>query len=201
MRETARHRAAFDIYYNMGPRRNLRAAAELSNFSRESIRKWAREFDWAAKVRAREAADAKNLTQAVVPVTSDDPVIMHLTDLMEKIDRTLETCFELDPEGKPVPTFTVKTTGEFVKLVNAKADLIMAAREVQKSGRVGKKAPVEKLADKINVFMGGLNGEDKLAFLKGAEIDVDARGIGGGQGRIQDADYTDVPDEGAEDAD
>lgn len=60
MKETARHREAFEFYYALGEKRGLRETAQRFNVSLTSIAKWSTAFGWQDRVeyRDKEIADA-----------------------------------------------------------------------------------------------------------------------------------------------
>jgi len=61
MKETLRHRKAFNYYYALGDQRTLQMVANEFTVSRQSIDTWKREFNWLKRVEQRDIENGKKL--------------------------------------------------------------------------------------------------------------------------------------------
>ena len=58
--ENGLQREAFEIYYQLGDKRSLRAVAEKVGRTERTVAGWSRSFSWVDRVSQREIEDAKN---------------------------------------------------------------------------------------------------------------------------------------------
>ena len=61
MKETLRHREAFEYYYSLGDKRSLTLVAHKFNISKQSTTKWNKNFNWQKRVEQRDIENAKSL--------------------------------------------------------------------------------------------------------------------------------------------
>lgn len=61
MKETLRHRQAYDLYYELGPERSCGKVGKEIGVSENSVLKWRKEFDWEGRVRQRDIELADRL--------------------------------------------------------------------------------------------------------------------------------------------
>ena len=66
MKETQRHRDAFEFYFKQGLKRSLRAVAREFHVSVQSLTKWNREFQWQKRVSQREAKIAREVEKQCI---------------------------------------------------------------------------------------------------------------------------------------
>lgn len=59
-KENKLQREAFEIYYNLGDKRSLKAVAEKVGRTERTVAGWSRAFSWVDRVKQREIEDAKN---------------------------------------------------------------------------------------------------------------------------------------------
>lgn len=64
--ETDRHREAFEYWYSLGDKRTLTAVARKFEVSLQSVRKWARSFDWEGRLRKRQEEIAARVEEEFV---------------------------------------------------------------------------------------------------------------------------------------
>ena len=53
MKETLRHKEAFEYYYGLGHDRNLTSVALHHGFTKRSVANWSKAFDWQARLFAQ----------------------------------------------------------------------------------------------------------------------------------------------------
>jgi hypothetical protein len=70
MKETLKHKEAFEYYYSLGAGRNLPSVAVQCGVSEKSVATWSKTFDWQARIEQRDMENAKRLQKA-----TDDTVV------------------------------------------------------------------------------------------------------------------------------
>ena len=70
MIEKPKHIEAFEYYYSLGDKRELKKVAVQYSYSIHNIRKWAREFNWQERVKLRDIENAKALEDKLKPQTN-----------------------------------------------------------------------------------------------------------------------------------
>jgi len=63
MKETLRHREAFEYYYSLGEKRSYPKVASKFTVSRTSIKKWAKAFNWQTRIEQRDIENSKTLAK------------------------------------------------------------------------------------------------------------------------------------------
>ena len=63
MKETLRHREAFEYYYSLGDKRSYPKVASKFTVSRTSIKKWAKAFNWQTRIEQRDIENSKTLAK------------------------------------------------------------------------------------------------------------------------------------------
>lgn len=61
MKETLKHREAFEFYYGLGETRSYQKVADHYGISKTSVYKWAQEFNWNDRVTQRDIEISKKL--------------------------------------------------------------------------------------------------------------------------------------------
>jgi hypothetical protein len=64
MKETLRHKEAFEFYYAAGQNRNLASVAVQYEVSEKSVATWSKTFDWQARIEQRDIENSKRLQKA-----------------------------------------------------------------------------------------------------------------------------------------
>jgi len=63
MKETLRHREAFEYYYSLGHDRSLTSVALQCGISERSVAAWSKAFDWQARIEQRDQENARRIQQ------------------------------------------------------------------------------------------------------------------------------------------
>lgn len=63
MKETLKHKEAFEYYYGLGDQRSYPAVARKFTVSVTSIKKWAKAFNWQERVEQRDIENARRLEE------------------------------------------------------------------------------------------------------------------------------------------
>lgn len=75
MKETLRHKQAFEYYYSLGENRGLRKVAQKFNVTLTAVANWSRAFNWQERIEQRDIENAKKLeaeiNKAVVSSKAD----------------------------------------------------------------------------------------------------------------------------------
>jgi len=197
VRETLAHRQAFQEYKNLGKNRSYDQLAKLLPQSKPTLARWGQEFDWPGRIKQARNPQVDAIVGSKVRY-SDNDIIIETEKLMGRTKQVLDDTFKM-VDGQLVPTFTVKTVADFVKLVGIQKDLIMLRKELER-GDYGKKSGTTKLADNVTIYMEGATDEQKLALLTG-----NSGAVGGGDTDsakpIQEADFEEVPGESDQETD
>lgn len=64
MKETLKHREAFERYYVQGASRSLTSLAGDCGVSEKSVKAWSQAFDWQARIAQRDLENARRLQKA-----------------------------------------------------------------------------------------------------------------------------------------
>lgn len=115
-KETPLQREAFEIYYQMGDKRSLRAVAEKVKRTERCVAGWSRTYNWVDRVSQREIEEHKNddVTDAILAqtVASKTSYRIMINNLMRDVSRRIA-------RGE----LTVKTILDFERVV--KLDLLL----------------------------------------------------------------------------
>lgn len=65
MKETLRHRQAFEYYYSLDENRGLRKVAQKFNVTLTAVANWSRAFNWQERLEQRDIENAKKLEAEV----------------------------------------------------------------------------------------------------------------------------------------
>src|SRR5579871_2861172 len=63
MKETLRHKEAFEYYYSLGHDRNLDSVALHHGVTKRSVAAWSKSFEWQARIVQRDQENARRLQQ------------------------------------------------------------------------------------------------------------------------------------------
>ena len=115
-KENSLQREAFEIYYQMGDKRSLRAVAERVGRTERSVAGWSRTYNWVDRVSQREIEEHKNddVTDAILAqtVASKTSYRIMINNLMRDVSRRIAR-----------EELTVKTILDFERVV--KLDLLL----------------------------------------------------------------------------
>ena len=149
-KENPLQREAFEIYYQMGDKRSLRAVAEKVGRTERSVAGWSRTFNWVDRVSQREIEEHKNsdnmdeiLAQTVASKTSYRIMINNLMkDVSRRIARgelairniqDYERMVKLDLLLMGESTEKIETNSNSTELSQADKDRLDAIAKLLKS--------------------------------------------------------------------
>ncbi len=195
VKEKVQHMEAFKVYYGMGPGRSLRGAGQLIGRNSQTMSRWSRQFSWQARVKVWKDKGIKEVPVKIrlrttgAPPVSHNPTEKYVLDVMRACRLVLEDCFTYDNEGKITPNFNIRNASEFARVVTAQAKLAELYTTIQRAEKHTSEPNTSKATDNLDRFLGDMTDEQKLIFLTGTG---DVEGVPGG---VQEADYTEVPDD------
>lgn len=67
MKETLRHKEAFEYYYSLGPTRSIPQVARQYSVSVAAVKKWSRAFNWQERIEQRDIENARRAAKRVTP--------------------------------------------------------------------------------------------------------------------------------------
>jgi hypothetical protein len=151
VKETLRHREAFEYYYILGDKRTLQLVANKFTVSRQSVDKWKREFNWRDRVELRDVNNGKKLE-----AKTDKVVVNSKADYRALIRKVVKE-FEQKLKDKKIK---ISSPGDLTEM--AKLDLLMMGESTER-GELKIIDAKRKLTDKINSLASraGENGTSK----------------------------------------
>jgi len=94
MKETLRHKKAFEYYLYLGEERSYRKVAEAFKVSDRAVKKWGTEFKWSERLYKREKELADKFREQ-----NEDEFLKHQKKRLDLINRAIEA-FEKDLRNK-----------------------------------------------------------------------------------------------------
>lgn len=136
--ETLRHQKAFDFYYALENKRSFPKVAREFTVSKESIKKWAKSFNWKKRIQQRDAENAKKLEQKTDRIIVDTKANYRqmITDNLKTLKKVFDTAFEVK-NGKKQLKINAKTSLDLSHLItaiekNVKMDLLLLGEATER---------------------------------------------------------------------
>ena len=95
MKETLRHKEAFEYYYVLEEKRNLIKVAQKYSVSSAAVNKWSKAFNWQARIEKRDIGNAKKLEAKV-----DKAIVNSKADYRTLINKVVKKFEEKLKAGK-----------------------------------------------------------------------------------------------------
>ena len=95
MKETLRHKEAFEYYYSLGDKKSITEVARKFTLSRASISKWSKAFNWQDRIVQRDIENGKELSKKV-----NDNIVNSKADYRALIRQTVDLYKKRLDEGK-----------------------------------------------------------------------------------------------------
>lgn len=135
MKETLRHRDAFEFYYISGDNRSLTKVAHKFNISKQSVTKWNKNFNWQKRVELRDIDNAKSIekkTNKIVVNTKAD----YRAELKAQMGILKALLNKVIKDIKDKNIFDINNTNELKDVINSyeklcKLDLTMMGEAVE----------------------------------------------------------------------
>lgn len=153
--EKGKHLQAFEIYYQMGIKRKLVTLADETGIPLATIKKWAKDFNWSARVdrRDREILEEMKKNNAH---EFEKACIYYQQGIRKLIRRDF-----LEPllEGRELP-FQIKNVKDLDILI--KADVVLGGGVTSRSETISKEAKKESEIQVIELIQGDEEVWEKL---------------------------------------
>ena len=197
--ERKRHFHAFEVYRDLGYGRTYRETARQVGATATSVCKWAKLYNWEKRIIEYGAVVAKKRAEGAI-IKVDNPIAKKVVDAMEKMEAIIDSVFVRDTTGKLSPKIKVKSMDELTKFVSVYRQFLETYhRFVAEYQPARKEKDRGTTIDEFNVFMGNVSQEERIAVMKGLTHGNEPRGNKQPAGRVQNADFTEVPERGDED--
>jgi len=197
--ERDRQYHAFTVYRDLGFRRSYREVARLVNASPHSVSKWAALYRWKERVSEHAEVVEKKKEDGVL-VKVDDPVVEKMLALMGEAEALIDSAFLLDYNGKKISQVKIKNADELTRLVAEYRKMLETYHKFLMEFRSpDKEKRKETTIREFNVNIGTVSQEERIAMMKGLVNGNVPTGNKQSEGRVQEADYTEVSERGDED--
>jgi len=198
--ERKHHHHAFEVYRDLGFRRTYREVARQISVTPNSVAKWAKIYKWDERLAVyKQEVESKQEAGALVKI--DDPVVAKITTLIEQTEALIDSVFAKDlVTGKKIPMIKITSADDLTKLISEYRKILESYYKF-----VAEYKPTQKETDrgtkidKFNVFMGNMPQEERIKVMEALKHGDVPAGNSQSPGRVQDADYTEVPERGNED--
>jgi len=198
--ENKRQFHAFEVYRDLGYGRTKREVARQVNASPTTIGKWAALYTWDERLAKYNVIVAEK-KEAGALIKIDSPIARKALTAMEQMEALIDGAFVRDETGKLSPlTLRVKNVEELTRLVAEYRKFLEAYHKL-----VAEYQPAKKEADRgthikeFNVHMGDISQEDRVKIMKGLPIENETGRDNQSAGRVQEADFDEVPERGVKD--
>jgi len=198
--ENKRQFHAFEVYRDLGYGRTKREVARQVDASPTSIGKWAALYEWDERIAEYNViVDEKREEGALLKI--DSPIAQKAVTAMEQIEAVIDHAFIRDATGKLSPRdIKVKNVDELTRLIAEYRKFLETYHKF-----VAEYQPAVKEKDRgtyvkeMNVNIGNVPQEERINILKGVPSGDDAGGNKQPAGRVQEADFDDLPKQGDKD--
>jgi len=156
MKETLRHKEAFEYYYALGDKRNSSSVAVQYKVSERSIFKWSKNFNWQERIEQRDIEVSRGLetktNETIISIKAGfkAEIKAQLNIFKVMLNRLIKK-FKEDKEGETIEIKKIEdlkvVTDSYEKLIKLYLTLIGEASEIEE---IELKDAKEKLISKIN---------------------------------------------------
>ncbi len=198
--ERKRHFHAFEVYRDLGYARTYRAVARQIQASPHSVCRWAKWFKWDERIIQYSKAVVKKKEAGGFLVKADDPVTEKLGDALNRIEALIDGAFIKEADGNLIPQIKVKSVDELTKLISEYRRFLETYHSFVSAYRPPEKEKERKINVKeFNVHIESIPQEERIVMMKGLVDGNIPEGDTQPPGRIQDADFEQVPERRDED--
>ena len=199
MIERARQYHAYEVYRDLGYGRTFRAVAREVEASPSIISKWAKLFGWDERITQHNTSVTKKKEMGAL-LKVDDPIAHKLVDAMERVEAIIDGAFIQESTGNLIPQIKVTSVEELTKLISEYRKFLETYHKF-----VAEHMPRDKNEKKMthinqfNQYIGDVSQEERIAIMERLKNGDATGGDKQSEGRIQDADFEQVPERGDED--
>jgi len=190
---------AYVIYRDLGHRRSYIQTGKQVGKSPNTVASWAKKFDWHKRIEEyKREVEKKQKEGALVKV--DDPVMQKMVALLNQTEALIDSAFTQDISGKLSPKAEVKNIEDLIKLVAEYRKTLEVYHKFMAEYRPKDKSQKRSTTIKeFNIIMGNLSQQERITMLERMKNGNDPGGNSGTARGVQDADYTEIPEQGNED--
>lgn len=156
MKETLRHKDAFEYYYSLGKNRGLRKVVQKFNITLTAVANWSKAFNWQERVEQRDIEVSRGLetktNETIISIKAGfkAEIKAQLNIFKVMLNRLIKK-FKEDKEGETIEIKKIEdlkvVTDSYEKLIKLYLTLIGEASEIEE---IELKDAKEKLISKIN---------------------------------------------------
>ena len=158
MKETLRHKEAFEYYYSLGDKRNSSSVAVQYKVSERSIFKWSKNFNWQERIEQRDIEVSRGLedktNETIINIKAGFKAEIKVQLNIFKV--MLNKLIEKFKNGEMIEIKKIEdlkvVTDSYEKLIKLYLTLIGEASEIEE---IELKDAKEKLIGKINSIIAG----------------------------------------------
>ncbi len=187
---------AWETYRDLGTGRSYSAVGRLLGYHYATVSIWAKRFGWKKRLKEHTGViEAKKERGDLLKY--DDPVAKRMIDMMGKMEAIINSAFSKNPNGTYDPCIKIKNMDELSKFVAEYRKFLEAYHKF-----VSEYMPNEHKKDRsesikeFNIYMNSVSQEERIAMMKevvnGAKPGRNKKVAG----NVQDADYTEISEQG-----
>jgi transposase len=138
MKETLKHKQAFDYYYACGEKRRQKEVAEKFGVSDTTVYKWSKAFNWKKRIQTRDNRIAQRMERMT------DTQILHEKLQYRKIVRAvIQKCLIKNPDGTMDVKIEPESIADLEKAI--KLDLLLIGEPTERQEIISNKERIERL--------------------------------------------------------
>ena len=138
-KENALQREAFEIYYQLGDKRSLRAVAEKVGRTERSVAGWSRSFNWVDRVSQRQIEENKTAGEATI-------LLAQTVEAKTKYRIMMNNLLTMASRKIASGELGIKTVADLEKVV--KLDLLLLGEATDRQDNTGTSSTELSKADK-----------------------------------------------------
>jgi hypothetical protein len=150
-KENSLQREAFEIYYQLGEKRSLRAVSVKVDRTERTVAGWSRAFNWVDRVKQREIEDAKNNTENKALLNSQT------TDVKTRYRIMLNNLMAIASRKIASGELAIKNVQDFERVV--KLDLLLMGEVTDRGEQVGSTELSQADKDRLDTITRLLEGK------------------------------------------
>lgn len=111
MKESLRHREAFEFYYSLGEARSMQKVADHFNLAKSTVHTWSKKFNWTERIEQRDFEIGRKLEEK-----TNDTILDEKAKLLA-ITKKLRTDFAKRVQKEEVQVESVQDFERIVKIM------------------------------------------------------------------------------------
>lgn len=139
-KENKLQREAFEIYYQMGDKRSLRAVSEKVGRTERTLAGWSRAYNWVDRVKQREIEDARN------EALSSNALNAQTTDIKTRYRIMINNLMAKASKKIALGELAIRNVQDYERMV--KLDLLLMGEATERQDNTGTSSTELSKADK-----------------------------------------------------